>query len=158
MSKYVNPQNEIYKKDLYNGNLNEEKVLKYLNENIYTDEPLQKSKNKYDYFDFWSKDVMAELKSRNNPYSQYPSTMVGLNKIQFVERELRALNESVLTLPEVKFLFLFTDGLYEWTYDPKEYSINTGYRNDRGVREEKKYAYIPISKLKLITKEINSKN
>tara|TARA_R100000951_G_scaffold115995_1_gene126050 strand:- start:2629 stop:3102 length:474 start_codon:yes stop_codon:yes gene_type:complete len=156
--KRINPNNPIYKNDLRNGNLNEIKVLKYLNDNIYQDCPLEKSKNKYDYFDFFSRDAMVELKSRTNPYSQYPTTMVGLNKIQFVERELQSLSESVLTTPEFKFMFLFTDGLYEWTYAPEEYSINTGFRNDRGVKEEKKYAYIHISKLKLVTKDINSKN
>lgn len=154
----VNPTNTIYQNDLRNGNLNEQKVLKYLNANVYPDCPLEKSKNRYDYFDFFSRDAMVELKSRNNNYDTYPTTMVGLNKIQFVERELQSLSESVLTPPEFKFMFLFKDGLYEWTYAPDEYSINSGYRKDRGLREEKQYAYIDIKKLKLITTEINSIN
>ena len=76
-----------------------------------------------------------ELKSRNNEYNKYSSTMIGNNKI---------IKASQLD-DDVYFLFSFTDGLYYWKYD-KNYKleIKKGGRIDRGIAEINDYAFIPI--------------
>jgi len=147
--------NKVYKKDIKNGNLNEMKVLKYLNSNGYN---LNKDSNRYALFDFWSQDCIAELKSRNNYYNTYPTTMVGMNKIDYAEKLLYDISESVLVPPTVIFLFLFKDGLYKWEMKPEQYTIDKGVRNDRGAYESKSHAFIDIKYLELITKDINSYN
>ena len=87
-----------------------------------------------------------ELKTRNNTYNKYPSTMVGYNKIKIAEEDN--------TDKKYKFLFLFKDGLYCWDFEKDKYTIKTGGRRDRGLYEYKQYAYIPIEELYLISKEI----
>ena len=95
----------------------------------------------YDIFDYYNDTYLVELKSRNNHYSKYPTTMVGYNKLVAADKS----NKVVL------FFFKFTDGLYYHKYNPLiEYTIQTGGRCDRGRPEYKKYCYIPINFLNLL--------
>tara|TARA_R110000823_G_scaffold300464_2_gene421288 strand:- start:489 stop:962 length:474 start_codon:yes stop_codon:yes gene_type:complete len=152
----INTSNKIYKRDIKSGEKNEKKVFEYLNATIYKDEPLEKSSDKYAVFDFFSKSAICELKSRNNIHSHYRSTMVGFNKIDYANKMLEDLSESVLVRPEVVFYFLFQDGLYSWNLDNNQYYTKQSGREDRGQVEKSKYAYINISNLELITKDICS--
>jgi hypothetical protein len=99
-------------------------------------------------FDFYTTDgVYFEVKTRNNEYNKYPSTMVGYNKIEFANK----LDKSVY------FVFNFTDGVYYYKYDItklKELEIKQGGRRDRGRYEYKAYCYI---KIELLTKIGESK-
>ena len=66
-----NKNNKVYLSDLKSGNINEDKVFNWLNQNIYKEEPLEKSPDKYSVFDFVSKEVIIELKSRNVDYRSF---------------------------------------------------------------------------------------
>lgn len=91
--------------------------------------------------DFFSDDnTYFEVKSRNNTYNKYDTTMIGYNKVQYANKLNRA----------VYFVFNFTDGIYYYKYDISklnELEIKIGGRCDRGSYEYKKYAYISIDKL-----------
>jgi len=100
--------------------------------------------DKYHYFDFIDDNLIYyELKSRSNKYNQYPTTMVGANKVDM----LNTLNKIGI------FVFLFTDGLYYYKYDKTTNDplvFAEGGRIDRYKKEIKKYCYIPINLLKRI--------
>jgi len=92
----------------------------------------------YDLFDYYNDTYLVELKSRNNHYSKYPTTMVGYNKLVAAAKSDK----------DVLFFFKFTDGLYYHKYDKTfEYIVDMGGRCDRGKPEYKKYCYIPITQL-----------
>ena len=132
-----------FKQDFKLGIQSENKVLKFLNES-YEDKFISTTQNCP--FDFTNNQYNIELKTRNNTYNKYPSTMVGYNKIKIAEEDN--------TDKKYKFLFLFEDGLYCWDFEKDKYTIKTGGRRDRGLYEYKQYAYIPIEELYLISKEI----
>lgn len=132
-----------FKQDFNLGIKSENKVLKFLNES-YEDKFISTTQNCE--FDFTNNQYNIELKTRNNTYNKYPSTMVGYNKIKIAEEDN--------TDKKYKFLFLFKDGLYCWDFEKDKYTIKTGGRRDRGLYEYKQYAYIPIEELYLISKEI----
>lgn len=132
-----------FKQDFNLGIQSENKVLKFLNES-YEDKFISTTQNCP--FDFTNNQYNIELKTRNNTYNKYPSTMVGYNKIKIAEEDN--------TDKKYKFLFLFEDGLYCWDFEKDKYTIKTGGRRDRGLYEYKQYAYIPIEELYLISKEI----
>ena len=92
-------------------------------------------------FDFKGDNKFIELKSRNNNYSKYPTTMIGLNKIK-----------KASTLQEyVYFFFCFNDGLYYWLYDKDcELEIKKAGRFDRGRPEINEYCFIPIELLQKV--------
>ena len=123
-------------KDLKFG-LNKEMQLLPILKEYLKDETIYKLENS-NVFDFKGDNKFIELKSRNNNYDKYPTTMIGINKV------LRAssLNENVY------FFFWFVDGLYYWLYDKDyEFEIKRGGRFDRGRPELNDYAYIPIDML-----------
>tara|TARA_R100001086_G_scaffold243116_1_gene171602 strand:- start:895 stop:1314 length:420 start_codon:yes stop_codon:yes gene_type:complete len=130
------------------GNTNELKVLNYLNSlpeyvnNQFTLNPLR-----YDTFDFKNETITAELKSRRNAHNDYPTTMIGYNKVEKAENNPDRIYQ---------FYFLFTDGLYLWNRENSNYKINIGGRNDRGSGEWKPYCFIPVDELNLITTSIKS--
>lgn len=79
-----------------------------------------------------------EVKSRNCNHNTYTTTMIGLNKIEYI----KAKNL------ECTFIFSFTDGNYYYCYNcDDELTTTKGGRKDRGRPEFKQYVYIPISKL-----------
>lgn len=98
---------------------------------------LKKTKSKYNYFDFYGKNKMVELKSRKCFYSDYPDIMIGVNKIKFASDKIDRLSI---------FVFEYNDGIWYWEYDELEANdikYRIGGRKDRGENEIKNYAYIP---------------
>ena len=82
-----------------------------------------------------------EIKSRNCNHNTYPTTMIGLNKIEYIKKHNL----------DCTFVFAFNDGNYYYCYNcDDELTISKGGRNDRGRPEFKQYVYIPISKLNKI--------
>ena len=132
------PHNIQITPSLLKGLDNEDFIFKYL-KSEYPD--IKKSSGYFSVFDFYTSDTQFEVKSRNNKHDKYPSTIIGYNKIQLLQRE--GLSG--------KFYFLFTDGLYLWNYVKGQYHIALG-----GIQSNKKYAYIKIQDLKLIDSEITS--
>ena len=114
---------------------------------------LTKTISRYDPFDYVSSTVSIELKSRNNNYSKYPTTMIGLNKI-----DLARADE---TTRRYIFLFAFLDGLYEWEYSNTNYEATGGDSaiksrvgyvkyNNTNFNPNKPHLYIPIEQLKRV--------
>lgn len=141
--------------DLSFGELCENKVLKFLNEGEYKENPLEKT-DKFNTWDFINSDACIELKSRRCASTDYPTTMIGENKMVACYNDRKAVWNSVLREVRFLFLFLFTDGLYYWDFNPNEYQVNKGGRKDRGKEEFKRYAYINMNNLKLLSSDITS--
>ena len=97
--------------------------------------------HRMDPWDFVGDDNVYELKSRGVPHSKYPTTIVGLDKIKDVAKQ-------------IVFLFKFTDGLYYIRHDKDLFDTFTvePFRRFRiGVKDkEKPYIYIPVEHLKRI--------
>ena len=112
---------------------------------IYNKKFKDYSHDRYATFDFMSEDevMILELKSRRCKSYTYPTTIVGLNKIEKA-KELVKQNKIV------KFLFNFQNGLYEWS-DLENYSIAKGGRTDLcGTKGWKDYCHINIDNLNLV--------
>jgi len=128
---------KVFKEELKNGLEIQELVLpiikKYFKRNI------KNTDGKYNKYDYIDNDYKYELKSRTNEYKKFPTTLIGLDKIQ---------DKSI-------FLFYFTDGLYYIEYNKElfdTFEIKDFVRNPRYGRidKPKKYIYIPIINLKKI--------
>ena len=99
----------------------------------------------FNTFDYENKDekILIELKCRNCFKNNYPTTMIGMNKI----------NMSKIRLDEgfkVFYFFHFKDGLYYIEYDDKlKYIIKDGFRYDRieTIINKPQYAYIDVDNL-----------
>ena len=130
--------------DYIYGTQKERLVVDYLNSKHKRDKyELYKEKNSV--MDFHNDKYECELKSRTCSHDKYETTMVGLNKVQNMDPKKK-----------YRFYFLFTDGLYRWEYNKDDFVTRNGGRCDRGKYEIKKYIYIDIKKLKLLTTRINS--
>jgi hypothetical protein len=126
-------------KDYHYGINKEIQLLPQL-QSFLNDNTIYKLENS-NVFDFKGDNKFIELKSRNNNYSKYPTTMIGLNKIK-----------KASTLQEyVYFFFCFNDGLYYWLYDKDcELEIKRAGRFDRGRPEINEYCFIPIELLQKV--------
>ena len=124
------------KKDYNFGISNELPFLAKLRNTF--DPTLEQSKSKVCCYDFSSDKYIVELKTRRNTKTQYPTTMIGLNKIQ----KYQLLNKTIL------LCFRFTDTDCYYQYNPEDtLEIKSGGRWDRGKSEINKYVYIPIELL-----------
>ena len=99
-----------------------------------------------DQFDFSNDKVFIDAKCRRNTKNQYPTTMVGENKVKMGL-------DLILQGKEVYFVFGFADVDCIWRLDRGEYEVNYGGRYDRGTPEIKSYAYVPIKYLHDIIKD-----
>ena len=126
----------------YNYGINKELQLLPQIQTFLNDDTIYKLDDS-NIFDFKGNNKYIELKSRNNNYSKYSTTMIGYNKVvkasSFIE--------------DVYFFFNFTDGLYYWLYntdDKLEIKLNHCSRWDRGKKEINNYCFIPIELLKKV--------
>jgi len=138
--------NKRYERDLLMGEENEKKFKRFMNK--YENIKLKKYKDRYAEIDFRYENRLLELKSRNISHNQFPTTIVGYNKIKKARKKKNFKTE---------FYFLFTDGLYRWDYDEDEIlCVMDAVRADRGRLEIKEHAYISIKNLKLINNSVKS--
>lgn len=125
----------IKKQDIQTGLKSELDLLPRLQE--YFNKDIQHIKTKYSPYDYKDNDTYYELKTRNNCLNEYPTTMIGYDKI----------NKDKETI----FLFKYIDGLYYIKYNKdtfKDYNLKLFCRNDRNCKEKLKYyMYIPIEDL-----------
>jgi hypothetical protein len=129
----------MFKKDYSFGVQKEVELLPILRKFFSDDTIIQL--DRHNIFDYKGDNKYIELKSRNNSYNKYPTTMIGYNKIK------KALEVD----EEVYFVFNFTDAIYYYQFDrDKELEIKQAGRNDRGRPEIKDYYFIPIEILKEI--------
>lgn len=136
----------IKKNDIEFGLEQEDKKLPLLRS--FFSSKMKKETNKFAKYDYYTKKTYYELKSRNNKYDTYPTTMIATDKvIPDCDRRQR-------------FVFNFTDGVYYITYNKELFDekveIKMGGRNDRGQYEYKPYFYIPIYLLKKVEVEKNA--
>ena len=141
--------NTIKVADLILGNKGENKTIKWFNDNTFSKDKLGFYKNPYNVMDMCNSNNIMELKTRNIYHNQFYDIMIGYNKIKAAESNK---NKDIL----YTMLFLCKDGLYGWKYNPKQYTVRGGGRNDRGLDERCDCAFIPHKFLYLITTEINS--
>jgi len=114
------------------------------------DGDLVPSTDAFALFDFVSDKTEVELKSRTFYMRTYPTTIVGTNKIRYIESN-----------PDKSyyFCFAFTDGLYYLKYSKdlfSKFKKKKCERNDRGKTESMEVLHIPIEYLTQIHKR-NSK-
>lgn len=85
--------------------------------------------------------IVIEVKKRSLSHNTLSSTIMGYNKLikakQYIKRGYI-----------VYFAFLFTDGLYYYKYDGRDYPKRQWSRTDRGYDELKDYFFISIDDLK----------
>jgi len=132
--------------DLEYGKLRERLVVAYLNENIYLEDNLKLYQNQKKQVDFRNAGIIGELKSRTNRHDSYETTFFGYNKIEY----LKTLQDDDRTW---KFYFLFTDGLYVWTYNEDQYEIRDYEHRERGWIKQ---VYIPHKYLECLSAKIKN--
>ena len=118
---------------------------------------LIKSESDYDVIDFYGADFMVELKSRCCSSTDFKDTMFGYNKIV---RANETLDHYRHHIPHYKvyFAFAFTDGLFIWEYNQKNYEDNGGDSQiriggtaNRGYKDYKDHYYIFVKNLTKIS-------
>ncbi len=124
--------------DYMKGAQKEKQAQKIIEKHLNT---TLKNTGKFHTFDWINDEYLIELKSRNCKKNKYPTTMVGMNKIN---AGLKQIKEG----KKVIFIFGFDDGYYKWnlTLDAV-YEKKKGGRWDRGMSEIKEYAFIPVRDL-----------
>ena len=140
---------------VYMGELNEDH---YNNDIIQRYKGVTKTGNKnsllhYKVYDWVNKEYYVELKSRNNDYEFFKTTMIGYNKLEEWKKDK--------TGRKYYFLFGFLDGLYEWELNKENYEkiggdtsvMKTNFKNTKSYstyNTNKEHLYIPIHQLKNI--------
>lgn len=126
--------------DIFYGLDQEKKTLEIL-KLYFKDENIIKN-NRFSIIDFESDSKLIELKSRRVKYNQYPTTIVGINKIEQFKKSNK----------KCYFIFNFIDGLYyiEYSSNFDKYLIKNEYIIRDGIKEYKKNCHIPINDLKKI--------
>ena len=127
--------------DIEFGTNNEQKLLNTI-QTFFNDDTIIKIETKYSAFDYIGNNCLIELKSRRCNSSTYPTTIIGINKFNQID-------------PNIKYIliFSFTDIVLYIDYDEElfnTFSIKTVSRRDRGRIESAKYYHIPIKNLKPI--------
>lgn len=127
-----------YKNDRLFGYQKEQDLLPILKQYFKLDlKPLRR----FDIFDYSAEDTLIELKSRRTPIAQFPTTIVGKNKLDYAEKSGKTCY----------FVFNYPEGIYYWKYDKEligeTVKIGLGGRFDRGRPEVKDYGYIPTNLL-----------
>ena len=109
--------------------------------------PLKKT-TRYVVFDYEGENISIELKTRRNKANKYPTTMIGMGKVnEGLKRIRNNPNHSIY------FVFCFTDSIqyFQLTEDNLDKcNIGLGGRNDRFNEEINEYLYIPIEELNII--------
>lgn len=127
-----------FKYDYMNGIKNEDIVYNVLI-NKFSNDNIKKCKNKFSKFDFEGDKTLYELKTRNNYYNSYPTTLIAYDKI-------------INTSKKQIFIFKFIDGIYYIEYDETKFKNYEKKYFRRNIRLdyndiEKIYIYIPIKDL-----------
>ena len=152
--KTIKPSNYPY---VYMGELNEKH---YNNDILERFKGVKKTGSKSNFFhwkvyDWVNDNYYVELKSRNNDFNTYPTTMIGFNKVEEWGKDTS--NKRYF------FLFAFLDGFYEWELTQENYDDIGGYdavkkynyinntKSYTPYNDDKEHLYIPINKLKKIS-------
>lgn len=94
----------------------------------------------YFVFDYECDTAYVELKSRRTPFNQFPTTIIGKNKLD-------SAKEYSISGKKIYFVFSFPEGLFIWEYNTEQADkirIDKCGRRDRGRNEIKDYGFIPL--------------
>lgn len=130
-----------FKNDYQFGTQEEEKILNTINN--YFKDNIKKVADKLCKYDFKGDNYIYELKSRNNKYETFPTTLIGKSKILKDSKQI--------------FLFNFTDGLYyieydKYIFDSFKLDYFCRFRRSDYKDEAQLYYFIPIESLRPIIK------
>ena len=96
---------ELFNKDYKNGKSNEERVVKFLNDNTYYQYYLEKKKfSLYDFKIFNEPNRLEELKSRDFFHDDFETAMIGKEKIEKAIKYHKKM--------KFQFWYLYKDGLF----------------------------------------------
>tara|TARA_R110000868_G_scaffold102288_4_gene281732 strand:+ start:439 stop:921 length:483 start_codon:yes stop_codon:yes gene_type:complete len=139
---YRHKEGATFENDNKFGLSEEDLVLPILEE--FFREKFIKSENEFCIYDSYNTDKQIEIKSRRNKYSDFSTTLIGVNK---------AINTNKAQL----FIFNFSDSIYYIQYEEDKFKswIKPFQRDSRKDFEDKAkdYFYIPIEELILIKKK-----
>jgi hypothetical protein len=129
--------------DLSFGIISEKKNAQILSEFFETE--LIKDPKTFSTIDYSnkSKSIYVELKTRRINHNQYPTAIIGLNKVQFCKDDTK----------KYFFVYSYLDGIFYIKYDKdlfKDFSIqpmHVQYRSDVGRHEISDVVHIPVEKL-----------
>ena len=124
--------------DLDFGTRNELEIIELI-KTKFNDNTILKTA-KFDPFDFRGDNKLIELKTRKNRSTTYPTTMIGMNKINYCKTSDK----------DIYFIFKFTDKIMYCQYDKDDFENfeeKIMGRSDRGIKEASLYKLIPISYL-----------
>lgn len=129
--------------DLKTGLSNEKVILTHLRR--YFNREIRPTKLAYSKYDFYDKDNLYELKTRNNLFNTFKTTLIAEDKI-------------LDTLKSQYFIFSFTDKLAYIKYDKdvfKTFEVKAFQRDKRIDYTDnlKNYIYIPTNALTIIPVE-----
>jgi hypothetical protein len=126
----------FYPKDHTYGLLEQSKQLPVIQK--YFNKDIKEIENKLSPFDYECDDCYYELKTRTNSKDKYPTTLIGVNKLD--------------TKKDLILIFKYTDCLTYINYDKELFDTFEIKKFDRNVKEKnkKEYIYIPIQHLKII--------
>tara|TARA_R110000824_G_scaffold340249_1_gene526758 strand:+ start:766 stop:1227 length:462 start_codon:yes stop_codon:yes gene_type:complete len=143
---------ELFNKDYKNGKSNEERVVKFLNDNTYYQYYLEKKKfSLYDFKIFNEPNRLEELKSRDFFHDDFETAMIGKEKIEKAIKYHKKM--------KFQFWYLYKDGLFYYDFnieDIKNANIFLDFwcRTSRGREEKKLVYYIPKELLTFFSDEI----
>tara|TARA_R110000772_G_scaffold130511_1_gene238759 strand:+ start:862 stop:1314 length:453 start_codon:yes stop_codon:yes gene_type:complete len=133
------------KLDLLWGKNNERKVVCFLNRDIFIKDFLKLYEDEKKQVDMRNLEIVGEVKSRNNKHDKYRETFFGYNKILY----LKSQKDKRIW----KFYFLFTDGLYVWTYNEAQYEVRDFEHHERGWISQ---VYVDIKYLEKLSSTVTS--
>lgn len=133
------------KEDIVFGNESEVKNLAILSTFVGSQLNRTKMYSIFDYTDE-SNTIFVELKTRRINHDQYPTAIIGKNKVDYCSDPTK----------KYYFCFCYNDGLYTIQYDPKvfeEFEVESNfYRSPRYgcVNRPQTLVHIPTSHLRLL--------
>jgi len=127
-----------FKNDYIFGKQKEDEVLNIIKKKIRGN--IIKTEKRYERYDFKDGEYYYELKSRNNKYNDYPTTLIEKGKV---------IDDKLV------FLFNFTDGLYYIVYNKElfekfECKLFLRHKRCDYIDKPKLYYHIPIQQLTII--------
>jgi len=131
MTSYIKRKNA----DIHFGTNKEKSLLATIQSQFGS--TITQSRHRYCIYDFSNDDTVIELKSRHVRHNQYPTALIGENKI-------KCFRKKVADGIKVYLLFNYTDGLFYVKYTGKEiWECKTLNRQGRGKDEISNVYHIP---------------
>tara|TARA_R110000868_G_scaffold324244_1_gene585130 strand:- start:630 stop:1040 length:411 start_codon:yes stop_codon:yes gene_type:complete len=129
--------------DLKYGDLNEIELTPTL-QKFFNDDTLEKVKETFGVIDFIGEKVYCELKSRRINHNQYPTCLIGCNKIKVFQQKTT----------DCYIVYKYLDGLFYIKYDDELFltfknEIQNVWRDGRC--EKSNVLHIPVSNLQPLT-------